>query len=209
MDGVRMTAQNTPTGVAGGDSGSEGQTSEVSEAEKVAFTSLYTTLVPPIRAYLARRVDYDFVDDLTADVFAVAWRKRKSVTAGEELPWLYTIASYVVSNHRRKLQRSKDLLAFFRVPDTAPAADTLVAHDPELASAWAGLKPAWREALALVVIDDMSVADAAKALGVSPNSLSIRLHRAKKALATALQASTGDPTPKRGKKTVTDDIEQA
>lgn len=204
-----MTAQNTPTGSAGGDSGSEGKTSAVSEAEKVAFTSLYTTLVPPIRAYLARRVDYDHVDDLTADVFAVAWRKRKTVQAGEELPWLYTIASYVVSNHRRKLQRSTDLLAFFRVPDTAPAADTLVSHDPELASAWAGLKPAWREALALVVIDDMSVADAARALGTTPNSLSIRLHRAKKALAAALQGRQSESTPAVGKKTVIDDIEQA
>ena len=44
-------------------------------------------------AYLARRVPRDDVEDLAADVFAIAWRKRASVTPGEELPWLYRIAS--------------------------------------------------------------------------------------------------------------------
>jgi RNA polymerase sigma-70 factor (ECF subfamily) len=161
-------------------------------ADHDRFTAVYNQLVPPVRSFLAKRVDYQVVDDLTADVFAVAWQKRHTVTEGEELPWLYRIAGYVVANHRRKAKRAFDLLSFFTVPDTAPAADAMVTHDPQLKAAWTELKPAWREALALVVIDDMSVTDAATVLGISPNTLSIRLYRAKKHLAGALATN---PSP--------------
>jgi RNA polymerase sigma-70 factor (ECF subfamily) len=61
-----------------------------------------------------------------------------------------------------------------------------VPADAELARAWAALAPRDREILALVVLDDLSVSDVAVALGVSANAVSIRLHRAKKALAAAL-----------------------
>ena len=173
------------------------------------FTAVYTALVPAVRNYLRKRVDYQVVDDLTADVFAVAWQKRDRVTPGEELPWLFRIASYVVANYRRKATTAQNLLSFFRLPDTSPPADAMVTHDPELQKAWSNLKPQYREALALVVLDDMSVTDGAKALGITPNTLSIRLHRAKKQLADALtRETTSDTEAARGKKTDTDDIDK-
>lgn len=178
----------TPMGDRGDDSGSgSGFPSEPappSDADR--FTEVYGACLPAIRSYLYRRVDAGVVDDLTSDVFAVAWKKRDAVTPGEELPWLYRIARYTVANHRRKQKKAFDLLAYFTIPDTSPAADTFVHHDPELAAAWNQLKPNWREALVLVVIEDMSVADAARILDVSPNTVSIRLHRAKKHLAQNL-----------------------
>jgi RNA polymerase sigma-70 factor (ECF subfamily) len=187
------------------------------------FTEVYTTLLPPVRSYLAKRVDYQVVDDLLADVFAVAWQKRHQVTPGEELPWLFRIASYVVANHRRKATTATKPLSYFTLPDTSPPADAMVSHDPELHKAWAALTPAYREALALVILDDISVNDAAKVLGLTPNTLSIRLHRAKKQLADSLtlitpattslngesgsgSGSGGEREGARGKKTDTDDI---
>jgi len=157
--------------------------------EHDAFRQVYSAYVGPIRAYLARRVAYGDVEDLAADVFAVAWRKRASVTPGEELPWLYTIASYVVANHRRKESNRLDVLWLFSTPDSAPSADAFLEGDPELATAWQGLPTAQRELLALVVIDGVGVGEAATVLGLSANAVSIRLHRAKKALASALAAN--------------------
>ncbi|MEN9619978.1 MAG: hypothetical protein RL499_171 [Actinomycetota bacterium] len=150
------------------------------------FIDVYTQHLPAVSRYLARRVDRADVDDLAADVFAIAWRKRASVAAGEELPWLYRIASYQVANHRRRLAARASVMGLLAVPDSAPSAESLVTADAELARAWAALAPRDREILALVVIDDLSVSDAAVALGVSANAVSIRLHRAKKALAAAL-----------------------
>ena len=155
---------------------------------RAEFDDVYRQHLRAVSAYLARRVPRDDVEDLAADVFAIAWRKRSSVTPGEELPWLYRIASYQVANHRRKLASRAGALALFSAPDAAPAADGLLDSDPELARAWRRLSARHREVLALVVLDDLPVAQAAVALGVSANAASIRLHRAKKALAEQLAA---------------------
>jgi RNA polymerase sigma-70 factor (ECF subfamily) len=156
------------------------------------FEDVYRRHLPAVSGYLARRVARADVEDLAADVFAIAWRKRASVTAGEELPWLYRIASFQVSNHRRKLTSRAGVLALFSTPDAAPAADGLLDTDPELAAAWRQLPAGHREILGLVVLDDIPVGQAAVALGVSANAASIRLHRAKKALAEALIAVRGE-----------------
>jgi len=156
------------------------------------FEDVYRVHLPAVSRYLARRVARDDVEDLAADVFAIAWRKRASVAPGEELPWLYRIASYQVSNHRRKLAARAGALGLFSVPDAAPGADVLLEGDPELAAAWRRLPSGHREVLALVVLDDLPVAQAAIALGVSANAASIRLHRAKKALAAALATARGE-----------------
>lgn len=153
------------------------------------FVAVYTQHLPAVSRYLARRVDRADVDDLAADVFAIAWRKRGSVTAGEELPWLYRIASYQVANHRRRLAARASVMGLLSVPDSAPSAESLVTADAELARAWGAIAPRDREVLALVVLDELPVSDAAVALGVSANAVSIRLHRAKKALAAALGES--------------------
>lgn len=156
------------------------------------FREIYRDFLGPIRAYLARRVSYGDVEDLAADVFAVAWKKRATVTAGEELPWLYRIASYIVANYRRKERHRLDVLWLFHEPDTAPGADALLESDPDLAAAWAMLSTQQRELLALVIVDGVPVADAARVFGISPNALSIRLHRAKKQLEQRLSAVHGE-----------------
>lgn len=155
-------------------------------AQPDPFVAVYTQHLPAVSRYLARRVDRADVDDIAADVFAIAWQKRGSVTPGEELPWLYRIAAFQVANHRRRLAARASVLGLLSVPDSAPSAESLVTADAELARAWASIGPRDREVLALVVLDDLSVGDAAVALGVSANAVSIRLHRAKKALAAAL-----------------------
>lgn len=152
------------------------------------FEGVYLQHLPAVSAYLARRVARDDIDDLAADVFAIAWRKRGAVAPGEELPWLYRIASYQVANHRRRLAIRSNALAFLSAPDSAPAADAAFDGDPELAEAWGDLNAGQREILALVVLDDLPVNEAAVALGISANAASIRLHRAKKALAEILTA---------------------
>jgi len=150
------------------------------------FATVYREHLPAISRYLARRVERDAVEDLAADVFAVAWRKRDSVTAGEELPWLYRIAANLVANHRRKQAATASFITSLRPADSAPAADDIVIADQQLASAWKLLKARDREVLALAVFEDLPVTSIATALGVSANAVSIRLHRARKQLADHL-----------------------
>jgi RNA polymerase sigma-70 factor (ECF subfamily) len=162
------------------------------ENDQARFREVYREFLGPIRAYLARRVVYSDVEDLAADVFAVAWKKRASVTRGEELPWLYRIASYIVANYRRKERHRLDVLWLFHEPDTAPAADVLLESDPDLAAVWGTLNKGQQELLALVIVDGVAVRDAATILNISPNAASIRLHRAKKQLAEGLRSLRGE-----------------
>lgn len=152
-----------------------------------SFVAAYSEYLPAVSAYLARRVDRRFVEDLAADVFAVAWRKRDSVAKGEELPWLYRIAANLVANHRRKQAATVSFIASLKPTDSAPSAEDIVIADRSLAEAWRHLAPRDREVLALAVFEDLPVATIATALGVSANAVSIRLHRAKKTLADLLR----------------------
>jgi len=166
-----------------------------------SFERAYAQFLPAVSSYLARRVEYRFVEDLAADVFAIAWTKRDTVTSGEELPWLYRIAANVVANHRRRQSAGVSVLQLVRLPDSAPSAEDIVIADESLAGAWRGLKARDREVLALSLLEDLPVASIAASLGISANAVSIRLHRAKKTLAallaedgSAAERSTTQPT---------------
>lgn len=140
----------------------------------------------PITKFLYRRVEASDVDDLASEVFGVAWRKGSTVSAGEELPWLYRVATNLVANHRRKNARASRLLATLFAPDTAPSAETLAVADISLAAAWDELSSRSREVLALTAIDGLSVTEVAASLGITANAVSVRLARARTQLRAAL-----------------------
>ena len=155
-----------------------------------SFAAVYTRYLPAVSSYLSRRVERAAVEDLAADVFAVAWRKRATVPTGFELPWLYRTASYLVANHRRRAATGSALVALLRGADSAPSAEDIVIGDLSLAEAWRQLRAKDREVLALSVFEDLPIGSIAIALEISANAASIRLHRAKKSLAALLAEPT-------------------
>jgi RNA polymerase sigma-70 factor (ECF subfamily) len=156
------------------------------------FERAYAKHLPAVSGYLYRRVERRFVEDLAADVFAVAWRRRGSVREGEELPWLYRISANVVANHRRKQATGVALFAALRPADSAPSAEEIVIADAALGAAWRELRPREREILALALVEDLAISEIAIALGVSVNATSVRLSRAKKALVERLRDQDAD-----------------
>lgn len=164
------------------------------ETSDAQFERAYVQYLPAVSGYLFRRVPRQAVEDLAADVFAIAWRRRASVVPGEELPWLYRIAANVVANYRRKEASGSAFLASLRPADSSPSAEEIVVADASLADAWRRLRPAEREVLALALVEDLAPADLAVALGVSVNAATIRVHRAKKRLRALLPAEENPPT---------------
>jgi RNA polymerase sigma-70 factor (ECF subfamily) len=150
------------------------------------FTQRFAELRAPITAFLYRRVDPNDVDDLAADAFDVAWRRGASVTLGEELPWLYRVAGNLVANHRRKHARSQRFVASLFAPDSSPSAESIAVADIALAEAWGRLPVTSREILSLTALDGLSVTEAAVALDITPNAVSVRLTRARTQLRAAL-----------------------
>ena len=155
------------------------------------FSQQFGEFVAPVSRFVSRRVDgRQDVEEIVNDVFAIAWRKRQSVTAGEELPWLYRIAHNLIANHRRKNARSVRFLAQLVAPDSSPSAESIAIADVHLSRAWATLPTTSREALALVAVDGLSVTEVARLLGVTTNAVSVRLNRARTQLRESLEQSS-------------------
>ena len=154
------------------------------------FTNLYRGFLPQISSYLVRRCDHSDVEELASRVFEIAWRKRTTAPEGFELAWLYRIAGFVVSNHRRAILSEKNFLMRFRPSDYAPSAEDIALSDIELSNAWKKLSNFEREAISLTAFEGLSQQEAAKVLEISPNAFTQRLAKARKALKVNLSSKS-------------------
>ncbi|MBE2320888.1 RNA polymerase sigma factor [Solirubrobacter sp. CPCC 204708] len=151
--------------------------------ERERFAALYEVHGPAVLAYARRRLSADEADDVLAETFLVAWRRRRELPA-DALPWLYAVAGNVVRNRARADRRRGALQARMAVEPAPAASDE--APDPMLGEALARLKPIDREALLLTAWEDLSPERAARAAGCSRATFHVRLHRARTRLAHAL-----------------------
>jgi RNA polymerase sigma-70 factor (ECF subfamily) len=69
---------------------------------------------------------------------------------------------------------------------SSPSPEALAVLDFDLAEAWKALTSAEAEILALVAFEDLTIQDAAKTAGITPNAASLRLFKARKKIETAL-----------------------
>jgi DNA-directed RNA polymerase specialized sigma24 family protein len=104
----------------------------------------------------------------------------------DPLPWLLGCARRVLANQRRGERRQGSLAERLA---RAPAAAPEPAGDGALAAAFAQLRPQDREVLTLVAWDGLDGVRAARALGCSRGAFAVRLHRARRRLAAALEAA--------------------
>ncbi len=105
--------------------------------------------------------------------------------------WFFRVLRTVAFDHAARVDaeaRKRAALALEAAPDaTAPPHDTCACSLRELEN----LSDAYREILTRVVLHEEPLGDAANALGVTPNSAGVRLHRARHALRGALAARCG------------------
>ncbi len=142
------------------------------------FTETFRQHLPKVSKYLTYRVHANDIEDLASRIFEIAWQKRANCPEGRELPWLYKISGFVVSNHRRKVTALT--LSLFDTDATAPSAEDLVIADLAIKQAWSQLSAKDRAVLALAAYEQLTTPEIALALGISNNAASIRLRRARK-----------------------------
>jgi RNA polymerase sigma-70 factor, ECF subfamily len=145
------------------------------------FHELYERHREDVTLYVRRRVAADSVEDLVAETFLVCWRKLDQVPR-EPLPWLYAVARKTLANHYRTTAPRHGLVG------SPPAEDAYlpVERGDVLARAFAQLSEADREVLRLVAWEQLSLRAAALVLDCSPVACRVRLHRAKRRLASHL-----------------------
>lgn len=152
-----------------------------------AFEELFNAHYWAVRGYVLRRSPPAAAEDVVAETFLVAWRRR-DVIADDPLPWLLGVARRLLANQQRAERRRGALTArlqgLFR--GQGPEWEPPQAMSDELAAAMVSLSPQEREALLLVAWEGLEPARAARAAGCSPVAFRGRLHRARRHVATAL-----------------------
>jgi RNA polymerase sigma-70 factor (ECF subfamily) len=158
----------------------------LSEAE-LRFDELYARYVSAVLAYALRRADPATAEDVTAEVFTVAWRRLDDLPADSALPWLYATARRVLANERRARRRRSAVAARAATeqPVSAASTDDDRGAEPILAALDA-LPEREREVLMLAAWEELSSREAARVLGCTPTAYRIRLHHARRHLRARL-----------------------
>lgn len=167
------------------------------------FDPLFQAHYQAIYRYCVRRLGRSEAEDAAADVFAVAWRRLDELPPDEaERAWLVGVAHRVVGNRYRSRRRQTTLSTRLEATTDRKGQEVAdQASDPEvelLLAALDGLSDADRELLRLSSWDGLSRDEIASVLGIKPNAVDQRLHRARsrlKARFERLANNTSRPTP--------------
>lgn len=174
------------------------------KAEQATFEAMYAEHVRNILAYCLRRTSSAEAQDATAEVFAVAWRRRSELPDGAEiLPWLYRVAANVLKNQRRSTRRARNLagkIGSQAEPHQPGPESQLVRRGEyeEVHKAIDSLRPKYREVIKLVAWDELSRDQVAELLSVSRSTVDQRMHRAYQQLERRLKHMSHGPATSEG-----------
>jgi RNA polymerase sigma-70 factor, ECF subfamily len=161
--------------------------------DESGFREVYAACSDAVYSYARRRVDAGDADDLVADVFLVAWRRRDELPV-EPLPWLLGVARRVLANDRRRERRAVRL---YQRLATEPTTDSEnvdpVDVDDAVLVALSGLGADDRDLLELMAWEGLSRAQLATVFDVSQGTIAVRIYRAKRRLAVAIDAYSQRP----------------
>jgi RNA polymerase sigma factor (sigma-70 family) len=160
------------------------------------FAAIFDRHAPHVHRYLARRLGREAADDLVAETFLIAFGKRKRYdqNRADARPWLYGIATNLISQHRRDEARQLRLRnAIGPDPDVASHAERVVAQVAAqamgqlLGTALAELSTGDRDVLLLVAWEGLTYDQVATALDIPVGTVRSRLNRARKLVRDVLE----------------------
>ncbi len=173
------------------------------------FRAMFHATYPKVVAYARRRTDATAADDVVAETFLVAWRRRAELATMENpLPWLYAVAGNQLRNQHRSANRRLRLVSKVAgeaatgpmtadasapggsPPDSDPAVE-------QVRSALATLTFDDQEVLRLVTWEELTYQETADVLGCSLDAVAQRIRRARQRLAAAVDNVAGDTPSKQ------------
>lgn len=148
------------------------------------FAVLFDRHSDELYRYVVRRLGPGLAEDVVADTFLTAFRKRTryDVEYRDARPWLYGIASRTIREHRRAERRHNRELANADAPpepfeDESARRVTAQQLRPRLAGVLAALSAPERDLLLLIAWADLTYEEAARALDIPVGTVRSRMHR--------------------------------
>jgi RNA polymerase sigma factor (sigma-70 family) len=177
----------------------------VTGEHEAQFRAMYVEHFSAVLGYALRRVDApEDAADVVGETFLVAWRRQKTMPAGDEARlWLFGVARRVLANHHRGERRRRDLGGRLRHQlagaATTPDHGDKVVADAAIISALAGLGATDREVLTLALWEDLEPREIATVLGMSAGAVRTRLSRARGRLRVGLGDHPAATAPGRSR----------
>lgn len=165
-----------------------------------AFAALFDRYSGMLYRYVSRRLGPEIAEDLVGETFLVAFARRShyDLAYADARPWLFGIATRIVSRHHRTEAARYRALRRSPAEDIAESPDdrviagvTAQASRPALARSLAGLSSRDRDVLLLVAWSDLSYVEVARALDIPIGTVRSRLNRARR----KVRAEFGDSNP--------------
>jgi len=153
------------------------------------FSDFYAAQFADVWRFARRRTETgEDADDVTAETFAVAWRRRTDIPADDGRLWLFGVARNVLANHQRDTRRRGRLHLRLVTKDAPPATyEDADRTGGELWRALAALPPDDRELLLMRAWDRLGASEIATLLDISAATVSSRLHKARRRLDRELE----------------------
>jgi RNA polymerase sigma-70 factor (ECF subfamily) len=170
-----------------------------------SFAVVYDRHAGVVFRFLVRRVGRDTADELLGDTFRIAFERRATFdrTRPDARPWLYGIATNLIARHRRaEMRRIKATARLVSTQAGDSVADRVAADVdarerwPSVAGAIAALPDGERDALLLLVWEELSYDDIASALQIPVGTVRSRLNRARRHVRELAERS-GEKIPER------------
>ncbi len=158
------------------------------------FAAVYRLHYPEIHGYLRRRTgSQHLAEDLAAETFVAAWKSAHRFTS-RGVPvraWLMRIANNQ-ANHWARRQKRRDMWRWLTarselVSDPTPSDG----ESARVHRALMELSPEQQAVLCLHHVEGLSIEEAALVLGIAEGTVKSRLHRAREAFRSRLEAHSG------------------
>ncbi len=170
-----------------GDAGHARLVVEARGGSREAFGELYQRFARAVHGVLIARVPAGDADDLVQDVFLHAWPRLSELREPEAFGgWICAIARRRALDHFRRARPSDELTDVHASPDRPD----ISAEAAAAVAAIQSLPEAYRETLALRLVDGLSGPEIAAATGLTHESVRVNLHRGFKLLRGRLGATS-------------------
>jgi len=166
--------------------------------DNAAYSKLLSELLPVLRGTVRRRWrSPQDIEDIVQDILMSVHSVRHTFDPGRPfMPWLMTITARRIADAARRLSsRAANETTVETMPETFSGDDTKSAQDTSddqeaIQMALASLPHGQREAIELMKLQGLSLQEAAERTGKSVPALKVTVHRAIKAMRTALERKT-------------------
>ncbi len=175
------------------------------ESDSITFDAVYRDYYPRIKRYLARLISFDEAEDISQEVFLTISKSLDSFRGESSIStWIYRIATNAAMDrvrspaYRARLSSAPEeescdaQEAVETVADPVPSAEQDAIRS-EMAGCVQGLVAQlpdnYRAVLVLSETEGMKNSEIAEVLGISLETVKIRLHRARARLKEILEAN--------------------